>query len=85
VAFAAGGVSDWLIDGETGYLVPWMDRTQYAARIETLLRNKKLARTLGENGRELAERRFSFAAYIRDLESLLARVAKARPSLIPTL
>ena len=84
VGFAVGGIGDWLIDGETGYLVPWMDRQQYAGRIETLLLNKKLARTLGENGRELAGRRFSFTGYINELESLLARVAHARPSLIPS-
>ena len=82
VGFKSGGVGEWLIDGETGYLVPWMERQQYAGRIEELLRNKKLARTLGENGRELAERRFSFLSYIRDLEGLLARTAQARPDLI---
>ena len=82
VAFEAGGIGDWLVDGETGYLVPWMDREQYANRIETLLRNKKLARTMGENGREVAERRFSFPAYIRDLEGLFARVAQTRPSVL---
>ena len=82
VGFDAGGISEWLIDGETGYLVPWMDRQQYAGRIETLLRNKKLARTLGENGRELSERRFSFASYIRDLAGLLERTAHTRPDLI---
>ncbi len=82
VAFEAGGIGDWLVDGETGYLVPWMDRQQYANRIETLLRNKKLARTMGENGRELAERRFSFPAYVRDLECLLARVAQAKSGLL---
>jgi hypothetical protein len=37
---------------------------------------------MGENGRELAERRFSFSSYIRDLEGLLARTAQARPDLI---
>ena len=82
VGFESGGIGEWLIDGETGYLVPWMDRQQYAGRIEGLLRNKKLARTLGENGRELSERRFSFPSYIRDLEGLLARTAHARPVLL---
>ena len=84
VGFDAGGISEWLLDGETGYLVPWMDRQQFAGRIETLLRNKKLARTLGENGRELAESRFGFSTYIRDLEILLARVAHTPPALMPS-
>lgn len=82
VGFDVGGIGEWLIDGETGYLVPSMDRQQYAGRIETLLRNKKLARTLGENGRELSERRFSFDAYIRNLEARLTEVAHTRTCLL---
>ena len=30
-AFDAGGIKDWLRDGHNGYLVPWMDRTAFAA------------------------------------------------------
>src|SRR5206468_9555238 len=34
VAFDAGGIREWLLDGHNGYLVPWMDRATYAARVE---------------------------------------------------
>ena len=40
VAFDTGGIREWLRDGETGFLVPWMDTAQYAARLERLLPNK---------------------------------------------
>lgn len=76
VAFDAGGIQDWLRDGETGFLVPWMDVAQYAARVEQLLRGKTLARTLGEHGRQFAAERYDFARYIRDLEDLFARVIR---------
>ncbi len=74
VAFDAGGISEWLIDGENGFLVPWMDRARFAARIEQLLRDKALARKLGEHGRHLALEKFDFDNYISGLESLFARV-----------
>jgi len=47
VAFDAGGVKEWLMDGVSGFLVPHMDRAQFAARIEHLLRDKSLARQMG--------------------------------------
>ena len=40
VAFDAGGIREWLTDGENGFLVPWMNTQQYASRIEQLLSNK---------------------------------------------
>jgi glycosyltransferase involved in cell wall biosynthesis len=70
VAFDAGGIREWLLDGENGYLVPWMDRDCFAQRVETLLADKTLARQLGENGRRLADQRFNFSAYIDGLEKL---------------
>jgi glycosyltransferase involved in cell wall biosynthesis len=74
VAFDAGGIKEWLIDGQNGFLVPWMDRTQYAGRLERLLRDKTLARQMGERGRELAAQYYDFDRYIDGLEDLFARV-----------
>lgn len=79
VAFDAGGIREWLLDGENGYLVPWRDREIYAARIDTLLADKALARRLGENGRRLAGERFNFSTYIDGLENLFARAAEGSP------
>lgn len=73
VAFDAGGIREWLLDGKNGYLVPWMDREQYAARVEELLRNKVLARNLGTCGREWVGEQFGFPNYISGLERLFAR------------
>jgi glycosyltransferase involved in cell wall biosynthesis len=83
VGFDAGGIREWLFDGETGYLVPWMDRAQYADRLDRLLREKSLARFMGECGRALAAERFSFAGYLQGLESLLLETAGLRAGLIP--
>ncbi|MFZ4763797.1 MAG: glycosyltransferase family 4 protein [Roseimicrobium sp.] len=76
VAFDAGGIKDWLEDGHNGFLVPWMDRVAYAARLDQLLQNKPLARAMGEAGLALVSERYDFAAYIQDLEALFAEVSQ---------
>jgi len=78
VAFDAGGIREWLVDGVTGYLVPWMDRIRYAACVDLLLKNKALAREMGEHGRQWADQRFNFESYVRGLEDMFARVSTAR-------
>ena len=83
VAFDAGGIREWLLDGVNGFLVPWRDRAAFGARVDALLRDKALARRLGENGRQLANERFNFAAYIDGLENLFTQVA-AQPPAIPS-
>jgi glycosyltransferase involved in cell wall biosynthesis len=74
VAFDAGGIRDWLLDGHNGYLVPWMDRQKYASRLDQLLADKPLARQLGENGLRLVSERYDFDQYIVDLETMFERV-----------
>lgn len=74
VAFDAGGIKDWLVDGHNGYLVPWMDRRAFAGAVDRLLNDKALARKLGEAGLKLVSERYDFEGYIGDLENMFARV-----------
>lgn len=78
VAFDAGGIKDWLIDGHNGFLAPWMDRAAYAASLKKLLEDKSLARRLGENGLQFVSQRYDFSRYIHELEALFARVIQER-------
>jgi glycosyltransferase involved in cell wall biosynthesis len=75
VAFDAGGIKEWLTDGVNGFLVPWMDRSAYAAKVEALLQDKALARAMGECGRQAMAQSFSFARYVDGLEALFTRAA----------
>lgn len=79
VAFDAGGIREWLVDRHNGFLIPWMDRNAFAARVEELLRDKKLARQLGEQGRRFARERFDFSKYISGLEEMFAQVVAEFP------
>jgi glycosyltransferase involved in cell wall biosynthesis len=74
VAFDAGGIKEWLIDGYNGWLVRWMDRAAFAARVEELLRDKTLARRMGEQGRATVAEYYGFSKYIDGLEELFQRV-----------
>ena len=74
VAFDAGGIREWLVSGYNGFLVPWMDRDAFAARVAELLVNKTLARQLGERGAGLVRQRFDFSDYITALEGTFAKV-----------
>jgi len=79
VAFDAGGIGEWLIDGENGFLVPWMDTEKYAQRIEELLRNKELARRMGQRGLELVNENYDSNRQIDRLETLFRELIRSKP------
>ncbi len=58
VAFAAGGVPEVVVDGETGLLVPPGDTAALAAAVIRLLGDPNLRQQLGAAGRERVQRRF---------------------------
>lgn len=71
VGFRVGGIPDWLVDNETGYLVEQQNIEAFADRLERLLTDTKLATNMGQGGFERAKSHFSFAAYIDQLEKIL--------------
>ena len=78
VAFDAGGIRDWLRDGENGFLAPWMDAARYAEGIAALLADKEMARAMGERGRARFLREYDFDNYITRLEGLFSQVTEER-------
>jgi glycosyltransferase involved in cell wall biosynthesis len=85
VAFDAGGIKDWLSDGQNGFLVPWMDTTAYASALDRLLLDKALARRLGANGLAFVNREYDFNGYISDSEGMFETVVEERRSETPEL
>lgn len=77
VAYDAGGIREWLFDGENGFLVPWKDTSRFAARMEQLLRDKDLARRLGRRGQELVSQQQASSEGCL-VEQLLLRVVRGR-------
>jgi len=71
IAFAVGGIPEWLADGESGFLVPRKDTDVLARAIERLIDDDDLARRLGAAGRARCERDFSVELHMRALERIL--------------
>jgi len=79
VGFDAGGIREWLLDGENGFLVPWSDTDSMAMRIDQLLCDKDLARRLGARGLELvAQQRTDLRDHCPTEEMLLRVVCESR-------
>jgi len=85
VAFDAGAIKEWLRDGENGFLIPWMDRDGFAARVDLLLRDPTLARRMGACGRELVAQQYNFTGYVDGLEKMFARVVAESRATAPAL
>jgi glycosyltransferase involved in cell wall biosynthesis len=62
-ATAVGGVSEQVVEGETGLLVPAGDTPALARALETMLADPALRRRMGTAGRRRVEQRFDLAAF----------------------
>jgi glycosyltransferase involved in cell wall biosynthesis len=88
VAFAVGGIPDWLAHEKTGLLVPEQDVAGFAAALDRVLADRAGAARLGREGQARARAEFSFTRYLDCLEAHLrgaaapvgpARTEGARP------
>ena len=71
VAFAVGGIPDWLQDGENGILVPERDVEAFAAALKRLLMDRELAVRMGRRGLDIVNSRYGFDHYLEQLETHL--------------
>ncbi len=55
IASRVGGLKETVQDGRTGYLIPWRCPEPFAERLDLLLTNEPLRRSLGEEAREVAQ------------------------------
>lgn len=73
VAYAVGGVPDWLTAGVTGFLHTRGDTDGFAASLQRLIDDRGLARTFGQAGRQRAGEHFSPTRHLDLLEELFTR------------
>ena len=66
IATRSGGLSESVVDGVTGFLIPKEDATLLADRLTTLLERPELARRMGETGRRYVEEHFARRRMARD-------------------
>jgi glycosyltransferase involved in cell wall biosynthesis len=75
LATRIGGLTDSVLDGETGVLVNPGDPSDLANGILRLLRNPAAARELGKAGRARMLARFTLSTTVRDLDNLYRRLS----------
>jgi glycosyltransferase involved in cell wall biosynthesis len=71
IATRHAGIPDVVLDGITGLLVPEKDIDKMADAMRFILRNKALARSMGEAGRERIKSNFTMERYISILREAL--------------
>ncbi|MHA7917242.1 glycosyltransferase family 4 protein [Alloalcanivorax xenomutans] len=76
VASNVGGVGEAVRDGETGCLVPAEDLGRLCTVLADLLKDPEARRRLGEQGRCLYEKEFSFDVMCRKTKEVYAEVIK---------
>jgi alpha-maltose-1-phosphate synthase len=78
VASAVGGIQEVVVPDETGILVPPADPRALAAAINTLIRDKKRAVTMGKAGRERVEKYFSWSLIAKKTKDMYTQVIKEK-------
>lgn len=79
VAFASGGVSEIVVDGRTGFIVPNTDAGALAEAVKGLLRDRAQARSMGKCGKERATAEFSAETWAAKLQEIYRSSLSARP------
>jgi colanic acid/amylovoran biosynthesis glycosyltransferase len=69
-----GGISEVIVDGQTGYLVPEREVNMIAVRMHELLSDDALRRRMGSRARSLMESRFNIRKQIGRLEKFYESV-----------
>src|SRR5262249_30644851 len=78
VATAVGGTPEVVADGETGLLVPAGDAAALARSLGELLAYSRQRQELAQNGRQLVESAFGFAAHAEAYRGFFARLLAGR-------
>ena len=78
VSFNVGGVSELVVDGQTGILVPPKDSVALAKAISKLLENKKEATKMGMAGQKRLGEGFGLEKMTRSYEEIYSQAIKHR-------
>ncbi len=60
ISTKVGGIPEFLVDNENGFVIDPRDSTQLTQRVLTLLQDPKLAKDMGNRGRKLIEEKFAW-------------------------
>ncbi len=78
IATDVGSVSEMVVQGKTGFVVPVDDVTLFADHVMNLVMNEQLANQLGENGRQHVLENGSLEVMVTGYERLLSRLLREK-------
>jgi len=78
VATEVGGVPELVGDGKTGYLVPSNDTEKLSQAVIRLLKDQKMAKRMGERGRERIAKSFLVDRMVEETENLYLSLFRNR-------
>jgi len=84
VAFDVGGVSDWLRDGVSGFLVQPGNTSEYGARVDQLLNDAGLYQAMSRAGRLAALQKFTPDRHVDQLLAIYQNAKHASNGIIPS-
>jgi glycosyltransferase involved in cell wall biosynthesis len=79
IGFDVGGISSWLKDGQSGFLVAPKEIGMLAERIEQLLGDKAQAAAMGRRGREMAEELYTIEGHVSQLMRIYGGLVATEP------
>ena len=74
VAVRAGGPEEIIIEGETGFLVSKGDIEMLADSITKLLIDDKMAKRMGQAGKDVVKERFTSEIYVKNVQKIINSV-----------
>ena len=78
VATAAGAISEVMVDGETGFLVPPRDHAAMAEQLVVLLKDPQLRARMGEAALRRARERFTVERMVEGIAAVYEHLTAAR-------
>jgi glycosyltransferase involved in cell wall biosynthesis len=78
ISTRCGGPEELVVDGRNGYLVQPEDEELLADKINQLLTNREQARRFGENGQELAAKKFGLGKMIAAYQEVYGTLASRK-------
>jgi len=78
IAFNVGGISEWLKDGENGFLVERGNISQLVEKIQVILNDKELCKKMGKNARNTFESKYTKMAHIKKLLEIFDKTINSK-------
>ncbi len=82
VGSGAGGMTEIIVDGVTGFLFPPADHQVLAERVTRLLKDRDLAAQMGDAGYARLRQEFTMDQYMTQIHDAYRRILGRRPSAI---